>query len=298
MVDVDEPEGPGELLRIRSASICASDLLYVQWGSQWVLGHELAATTEDGTPVAIEGIFGCEGCELCDAGLFNLCSTTSTTALGMMADGGMSEWFRAPSRSLVPLPEGLRVEDACLVEPMAVAWHGVRLGGTEAGSRVAVVGGGAIGLMAVAASQAMGAGEVGLEARYPHQIELGDRLEASRTSGQYDIVIEAAGSESGLHRAVELARPGGTVVVLGVYTPDVRWPFMECFNKEVRTVPSLGYCKHGDSRDFAEAAALLAARPDLVDSLISHRFPIEDAVEAFRVAADKTTGAMRVVIEP
>jgi threonine dehydrogenase-like Zn-dependent dehydrogenase len=298
VVDVDEPDGPGELIAIRSASICASDLGYIQWGSEFLLGHELSGVTEDGRAVAIEAIFGCDECELCAAGQYNLCATTSTTALGIMADGGMSEWFRAPARSLVELPEGLAPTDASLVEPAAVAWHAARLAGAGPGQRVAVVGGGAIGVMAVAAAQTMGAAEVSLDARYPHQIELGERLGATKISGQYDVVIEAAGSESSLHRCTDLARPGGTVGVLGVFGPEVTWPQMQCFTKELRTVPSLGYCKHGHGRDFDEAAAMLAANADLVDALITHRFPIEDAAEAFRVASDKSTGALRVVLDP
>ena len=107
VVDVDEPEGPGELIKITSASICASDLGYIEMGSTMVLGHELAGVTEDGRAVAIEAIFGCGECDLCLEGRYNLCATTGTTALGVMADGGMSEWFRAPARSLVDLPDGL-----------------------------------------------------------------------------------------------------------------------------------------------------------------------------------------------
>jgi len=144
VVDVDEPDGPGELISIKSASICASDFTYIQYGSTFIQGHELAGVTEDGRAVAIEAIFGCDGCEYCDAGLFNRCATTSTTALGMLVDGGMSEWFRAPARSLVALPDGLAVEDACLVEPTAVAWHACRIAGTGPETRVAVVGGGGL----------------------------------------------------------------------------------------------------------------------------------------------------------
>ena len=63
-------------------------------------------------------------------------------------------------------------------------------------------------------------------------------------------------------------------------------------------MPALGYCRHGHGRDFDDAARLLAGTPDLVDALVTHRFPIEDAAEAFRVASDKSTGALRVVVEP
>jgi threonine dehydrogenase-like Zn-dependent dehydrogenase len=85
---------------------------------------------------------------------------------------------------------------------------------------------------------------------------------------------------------------------LGVYGPDTAWPMHACFIKELRTVGALGYCKHEHGRDFVDAAELLASSPDLVDALITHRFPIEDAVEAYRVASDKSAGARRVIVEP
>ena len=70
------------------------------------------------------------------------------------------------------------------------------------------------------------------------------------------------------------------------------------FVKEVTLRPSLGYCSYYARPDFVEAAALLAARPELTEILITHRFAIEDAVEAFRVAQDKSKGVFRVVVEP
>jgi threonine dehydrogenase-like Zn-dependent dehydrogenase len=262
-----------------------------------VLGHELAGVTEDGRAVAIEALWGCEGCESCDAGQYNLCMR-GPTALGVTSDGGMSEYFAVPARALLSLPAGLHVADACLVEPASVAWHACRLAGTGPDRRIAVVGGGAIGLLALAAARRMGAAELSLEARYPHQREVGERLGATSPSGGYDVVIAAAGSGSALHRAIELARPGGTMAVIGVFAPDVAWPQRECFMKELRTVPSLGYCRHHGRRDFEHAAELLAADPDLVKALVTHRFPLEDAAEAFRVASDKSSGALRVVVEP
>jgi len=298
VVDLDAPEeGDGELVEIRSAGICASDLKYIAYGSTKVLGHELAGIPRDGTPVGIETLFGCDGCDYCNAGHYNLC-VHGPTALGVFSDGGMSEYFAAPTHSLVPLPAGLDVADACLIEPASVAWHACRLGGVGPDRRTAVVGGGAIGLLMVAAAQRMGAGEVSLQARHPHQRQVGERLGATTALGVYDVVIDAAGSGSALRRAIELARPGGTMVVLGVYPPDVVWPQQECFLKELRIMPSLGYCRHGGRRDVEDAAQMLAQRPELAESLITHRFPIEDAPEAFRVASDKSTGALRVVLEP
>jgi len=298
VVDIPGPETDEGLITVRSASICASDLLYIGWGLRNVLGHELAGTTADGAPVAVEAIFGCETCEWCRAGRFNLCTTMGDRALGVTIDGGMSEYYTVPTASHVPLPPGLDVRDACLVEPTSVAGHGVRVGGVGPDTAVGVVGGGAIGLLAVASARARGAPEVGLEARHAHQIEAGERLGASRPTGGYDVVIEAGGSESSVARAIDLVRPEGTVVILGVFQPGTVFPYTEALTKEARVVSAMGYCYYDGGRDFDDAAALLAGSPDLVDTVITHRFPLEDAVEAFRVAADKRSRAIRVVLEP
>jgi threonine dehydrogenase-like Zn-dependent dehydrogenase len=297
IVDVDEPEGEGELVRVAGAGICASDLLYLRYGSRQIAGHEFAGVLDDGTAVAVEPIFGCAGCPQCDQGNFNRCQTAGPTALGMLSPGGMSEYFRAPRHALVPLPSGLHVKDAALVEPASVAWHGCHMGAVGPTTRVAVVGGGAIGILAAASAQAMGVEDVALEVRHPHQFEARDLIGAGAPSGDYDVVLETGGSESSLFRSVELARPGGSVVYMGVFG-DISWPHAEAFTKEVALRPSLGYCAHEDRREFAEAADMLAGRPELVRTLITHRFPIEDAPEAFRVARDRSKGVFRVVVEP
>ena len=167
----------------------------------------------------------------------------------MTVPGGMSEWFRAPKRALVPLPAGLDPADASLVEPGSVAWHACHVAGVGPDTRVAVVGGGAIGILALIAAQAQGATDVAVEARHPHQREMVERFGGSETDGgQYDVVIEAAGSESGLHRSYELIRPRGTVALIGVYTDDIAWPQRAAFVKEAITTPALGYCGHDGVR--------------------------------------------------
>ena len=296
VVEIDEPDGPGELVRVASTGICASDLLYLRFGSTQIAGHEFAGVLEDGTPVAVEAIFGCADCEECNVGNFNRCRN-GVQGLGMMDPGGMSEWFRAPKHALVPLPTGLAARDAALVEPGSVALHACHGGHVGPDTTVAVVGAGAIGILAAAASQSLGAPAVAIEARHPHQHAARERIGAAEAVGEYDVVIETAGSESGLRRAVELTRPGGTVVILGIYDADTSWPHHEAFMREVALRPSIGYCGHHGTRDFAATAELLASRPELVDTLITHRFPIDDAPEAFRVASDRSQGVFRVVVE-
>jgi threonine dehydrogenase-like Zn-dependent dehydrogenase len=298
-VDVDEPPGSGELLNMTATSICSSDLLYIQYGSRVILGHELAGVRDDGTPVVVEALYGCMACEQCLQGRYNLCPTISHHALGMTADGGMAEQFRAPSARLVPLPPGLDVRDASIVEPAAVSWHALQLAGTGSGKRVAVIGAGALGLLAVAGARRLGGEDVALAARHPHQYEAGERLGARTTlDGRYDVVVEAAGTRESLAKAVELVAPHGTIVVLGVHIGTVEIPWGPLFHSEAHVVPSLGYCLHDGRREIEEAAEMLAAEPEIARTIITHRFPIGDATEAFRVASDKRSGAIRVVIEP
>ena len=297
LVDVDEAPGQGELITMHVSGICASDFMYLQLGTERVLGHELAGVRADGTPVAVEGLFGCGECDYCRSGRNNLCAQASKMALGIMQDGGMVEQFRVPSHKLVELPEGLDVANASLVEPGSVAWHGVRLGGTSADTTVAIVGGGSIGQLAAAAAQTQGAAEIALEARYPHQHEIRERFAVGEPNGLYDIVIEAAGSTSSIQRCVELVKPGGRIVVLGVVPGPLDVAFPALLTKEITLVASMGYCGHPGKREMQYVAAMLAARPEIADALITHRFPLADAPEAFRTAGDRQSGAVKVVVE-
>ena len=210
--------------------ICASDFAYLERGTTFILGHELAGVRADGTPVMVEGMFGCGVCEFCLEGRNNLCAQAGKKALGIMQDGGMVEQYRVPAHKLIELPRGLDLADASLVEPASVAWHGARLGGAGPGKRVAVVGGGSIGQLAATAAQTQGADDVVLEARYPHQHEIRERFGVAEpeADARYDVVIEAAGSASALQRATELLSPGGTIAVLGVHfgALEVTYPML------------------------------------------------------------------------
>ena len=237
LTEVDEPPGQGELLTMGSVGICGSDFSYLEVGTTRVLGHELAGVRADGTAVAVEGLYGCGECEYCLDGKINLCAAAAKQTLGMMADGGMVEQFRAPLARLVELPAGLGVADGALVEPAACSWHGLRLAGA-AGKRVAVVGGGSVGLLAATSAQAMGAAEVALEARHPHQHEVRERLGVGEPEGLYDLVVEAAGSASSMERCSRLVRPGGTIVILGVFKDGLELPFLRLLFKEVTMIAS------------------------------------------------------------
>ncbi len=301
IVELDEPVGfeGGEVLDMAVAGICASDLNYLRLGTERVLGHELAGRQADGTPVLIEGQFGCGDCDFCREGRNNLCHQSTKMALGIMRDGGMVEQFKVPAHKALEIPPGLNISDASLTEPAAVAWHGVRLGGTRPGQTVAVIGGGSIGQLAAAAAQTQGADDVVMEARYAHQHQIRERLGVREPApnDRYDVVVEAAGSVSALHRSVEIVKPGGTIALLGVHSDGLDVPYSSLLTKEITLIASMGYCGHAGRREMLLAAEMLASRPEIPDSLITHRFPLVDAPEAFRVAGDRESGAIKVVVE-
>lgn len=301
VVEVDDPTGDGVMVDVASAGICGSDLHMAGFGLSNTFGHEVAGRLSDGTEVAIRPTLACGTCDRCAAGAEQQCRAMALYGLAM--DGGMADRILIDPACIVPLVGGVPVSDACLVEPIAVSVHAVNVADVQPGQRVLVVGGGTIGLTAVAAARHLGA-EVDLSARHAHQMAAGERLGAgTAASGEYDVVIEAAGTESALVAAIDHARPGGTVAIPAVYWEGIAIPnVMSMFLKEVSLRPSSMYgCsgRHGpDVREVDEAAALLAAVPELSEAVITHRFSLDDAPEAFRVAADRSAGAIKVVLEP
>ena len=299
VLDVPEPTGTGQRVDVVSSGICGSDLHLAAMGPLPVtLGHEFAGRLEDGTVVAIDPSRPCGECDQCRSGAPHRCRAGATRALGFGTDGGLADAVVAPASAVVPLPSGLDGADACLVEPLAVAVHGLRIGDVGAATRVAVVGGGTIGLAGVAAAVGLGA-ETGLAARHPHQRAAGERLGATVvTDGEYDVVVEAAGTEAALAQAAELCRPGGLVLFLSTHWGPVPIPGFPALMKELAFRWSYTYGEHAGGRDVDDAAALLARSPEIASTLITHRFPLDDATTAFEVAADRAAGAIKVVLEP
>jgi threonine dehydrogenase-like Zn-dependent dehydrogenase len=111
-------------------------------------------------------------------------------------------------------------------------------------------------------------------------------------------VIDAAGSEAGLARCADLARPGGRVILLGVYPQTVPIPGVMSLLKELTLINSAAYGHHDGIRETEEVAVMLADNPSIAQTVITHRFPLQDVTEAFRVAGDRASGAIKVVLHP
>lgn len=296
IVEVDEPQGDGVVMDVVSSSICGTDVGFVHMGAGgFTYGHEFAGIV-DGVAYAVEPTQWCGGCAQCGSGFTQRC-TGDHANLGIFTDGGLADRVLVRPEQLIALPTGLDVADACLVEPAAVAWHGVRVAAIRPGERVVVVGGGSIGLLAAAAVLHEGH-SVDVDCRHPHQRAAAEAIGAGAPVGAYDVVIDAAGSETALARAADLAAPGARVILLGVYHGLLPAPGALTLVKELSWIGAMAYGRHDGVREVDEAAALLAARPDVVRAVITHRFPLDDVSEALRVAADRASGAIKVVLEP
>ncbi|MCP5058088.1 MAG: alcohol dehydrogenase catalytic domain-containing protein [bacterium] len=300
VVEIEAPRGEGVRVSVRAAGICGSDLHLISgpMPPPTTLGHEIAGVTDDGTPVAVEPLSPCMECAPCRSGEYNLCERGPTIIHGVFQEGGMADEMLVPERAIVRLPHGLDPANASLVEPLAVALHGLRLAGQHAGQRVLVVGAGPIGLLAAFGARAGGA-KVDVVARHDHQREAAARLGCGEPEGTYDLVVEAAGTESAAAAAVEACRPAGTVVLVASYWDgQLSLPAFPLCLKEIRIVPASLYCTHGAMRDIDVAAGLLARHPEVPECLITHRFPLDSAAEAFGTAGKREAGAIKVVLEP
>jgi threonine dehydrogenase-like Zn-dependent dehydrogenase len=300
VVDVPAPDGEGVRVKVRSAGICSSDLHMIAAGFDLpaTLGHEVAGTLPDGRAVALEPIAPCGHCDMCVSGDYSLCRLGPAMIHGVARDGGMAEEILVPERCIVPLPDNVRAEDACLVEPLAVALHGLRRLDPGPRDRVAIIGAGPIGLAATAVLSCDLA-TVDVAARHAAQQEAVQRLGAAvGTRGEYDVVVECAGNSGALAEAASLCRPGGTIVLLATYWEGAELPAFDVCLKNLTISASSLYGRSGLARDVEVAAQLMSRRQDLADILITHRLPLEAAAEAFAIAGDRQGGAIKVVLEP
>ena len=287
-------------VRVRSAGICGSDLKMLGWNLPVTLGHEFAGLLDDGTPVCVQPNAPCGECERCRSGREHLCAASNDRVLGIFSDGGLADEVIVDRADTIPLPTRVDAAIGALVEPTAVAVHAAHQAGLHGDAppeQILAIGAGSIGLALVTIARHHGAA-VDLIARHPAQREAGERLGAGFSlADEYDVVVDSAGCQSSLDEAIGRLRPGGTIVVPGTWFDPVQVG-TALLMKEAHVVPSYTYGHHHGEREFEEAAEVLAAHPELADAIVTHRFPLADAPEAFRTAADHAAGAIKVVIEP
>jgi 2-desacetyl-2-hydroxyethyl bacteriochlorophyllide A dehydrogenase len=324
IVERNQPEPrPGWVrLAISAVGICGSDLnlLYAHAGQSRGVqpGHEVAGIVdavgdgvalESGAQVALEPLVGCGHCRHCRRGLHNLCPRVKLC--GFTRPGGMAEFLTVPATTLHPVSRSLPAHIAALAEPLAVCVRGVRRGNVGLRDRVAILGCGSIGLLAITAARAAGAGEILVTARHPHQRDMATALGADgifehsqalldAVGDQHvDVVLETVGGRADtLAEAVGVARNGGRIVLLGVFEGDCRLPGLPFFRKELTLQASNCYgreCQHGD---FAVATSLVTTHKGDLGALVTHQFKLDQVADAFATAANKATLSIKVQVQP
>lgn len=311
------PPLPDEaLVDITYGGICGSDLHYWRHGAAgesvlrapMVLGHEVvgrvARAAADGsgpavgTRVAVHPAtpgpgdgsrYPADRPNLSPGG-----SYLGSAARYPHCDGAFAEQAVLPTRMLRPLPDALSWEVAALTEPASVAWHALARARDVAGRRVLVVGAGPIGLLVVAAARTLGAAEVVAVDLHPAPLALAGQLGATATIAatdadalaavDADVVLESSGSPRGLATAVRGATRGGRVVMVGLLPTGEQPALISlAIARELELVGSFRFVDEID-----EVIARLADGSLAVGPVVTHRFPLDRALEAFATAADAT----------
>jgi L-idonate 5-dehydrogenase len=312
-IAVRSPE-PGEaVVRVTYGGICGSDLHYWRHGAvgesilraPMILGHEVVGTVEraaadgtgpaEGAPVAVHPATREHTDVRFPEGSPNL--SPGVRYLGSAArfphtEGAFAGEVVLPATMLRELPAGLDLRVAALAEPAGVAWHAVAQAGDLRGKRVLVVGSGPIGALAVAVADRAGAAEIVAVDLHDKPLEIATAVGATRTleaadaaaigAVDADVVIESSGNHRGLASAIAGATRGGTVVMVGLLpSGDQPVPIASAITRELRLV--------GSFRFNDEIDAVIAALADgslVIDPIVTHVFPVDEALEAFAVATD------------
>ena len=299
--DVDAPTGEGIELRVAMCGICGSDLHMIENGMRdVVVGHEFGGWLPNGQLVAVRPTGECGTCSHCARGRHHLCADAMARSYGISMNGGLAESMRVEESRLTVMPAGARPRDAALVEPLAVSIHGLRRSGVSRGDRALVVGAGSIGLLTAAALRAWGV-ECDIVTRHAHQAAaaevLGARVVGNPEASTYGHTFDAVCTQETVDLCINATEPGGTLLEFGLFWSPVRMS-NALLLKEVTFVPAMFYGHDHDHNDFAEAAQIVGADPTVADTLVTHQFALEEAEKAFKTAADRKSGAIKVHIQP
>lgn len=296
------------LVRVEAVGICGSDLHWFEEGAigdarldtPLVVGHEFAGVVVEGPlagrRVAVDPAIPCERCDLCREGNQNLCSEVRFAGHGTH-DGGLREYLSWPTHRLHPLPDSLDGVAGALLEPLGVAIHSVDLGHVDVADRVAVIGCGPIGLLIAQVCAAAGA-TVALAVDPLEHRRAAVQADVAIAPGEpwegpeVDVVFEAAGTDEAVDLALRAARPGARVVLAGIPSGDETTFSASIARRKGLTLVLVRRMKEVYPR------ALRLAEAGAVDlqPLVTHRFPLDRAPEAFEVALARE--GLKVVVEP
>jgi L-idonate 5-dehydrogenase len=315
----DPAPGPGEVrVKIVAGGICGSDLHYYHHGGfgtvrirePMALGHEIAgvvATAGEGvtdlapgTRVALNPSRPCGLCIHCRQGMRNQCLDMRFMGSAMRnphVQGGFREHVTVDAAQAIPIAEQLSLAEAAMAEPLAVCLHAANQAGQLMGRRVLVTGCGPIGALMVVVAHYAGAAEIVVTdvAEAPlavarkfgasHAINVATQVAAldpwRAGKGSFDVLFEASGNQAALRLALDLLRPGATIVQLGL-GGEMTLPVNSIVTKELQLRGTFRF-----DAEFELALRLMGEGKLDVNPLITASLPFDEAVEAFELASDR-----------
>ena len=323
LTDVARPEpGAGDvLIRMTHSGICGTDLKIFTGAMPApypiIMGHEMVGEViggadetriRTGDRVLVDPVLYCGTCVDCLAGRTNLCPNGGV--IGREVNGGFAEYVVAPSSHVHPLPASLDSGTAPLIQVLTTVLHAQRRAGIGAGQSVAVIGLGVSGQLHAQLAKARGAGPVVGVTRSAWKRGVADRLGADLTvpSGEEatdavkdatrgrgaDVVIESTGMVKSIADAIAMVRPGGTVLLFGIYTAsEGPLPFYQLYYKE----PTVVSARAAMSEDFPESIDLVASGLVVLAPLVTQVLPVTELAQALGMLESDADKRMKIIME-
>lgn len=306
LAEIPPPKAEGEaLVRVVKSGICNTDLEIVRGyaGFQGTIGHEFVGVVEEtreapelvGKRVVGEINAGCGICELCRKGDPRHCP--NRTVLGIVGrDGAHAEFLNLPAQNLLVVPDEVSDEQAVFAEPLAAAYGIMEQVPVGRETKVAVIGDGKLGVLCAQVLR-LKSENVSLVGKHREKMRVAENRgiegftleDAKKLARNFDVVVEASGSESGFALALDLLKPRGKLVLKSTFQGEPRWPAWRVVVDEITIVGSR--CGR-----FAPALDLLRDKKIDVENLISEEYPLSEGVKALERAGEK--GVMKVLLKP
>lgn len=316
----DPAPGPGEVrVKIANGGICGSDLHYYHHGGFGVvriqqpmaLGHEIAGVVADvgdgvtsvkpGTRVAVNPSKPCGACLHCQEGMRNQCLDMRFLGSAMRfphVQGGFREFITVDATQAVPISDKLSLAEAAVAEPLAVCLHAGKQAGPLLGKRVLITGCGPIGALMILVSRFGGASEIVVTDVADAPLAVAKKLGATHAinvatnataldpwrvgKGVFDTLFEASGNQAALRTALDVLRPGATLVQLGL-GGEMTLPINSIVAKELQLRGTFRF-----DPEFELAVRLMGEGLIDVKPLITATMPFENTVAAFELASDRS----------
>ena len=321
--DVEIPDLQDEwaLIRVKGSCVCSSDIPRIYKKGTYhfptIPGHEFSGVVEKvanekysalvGKPVGIFPLIPCRKCKCCQQEQYEMCE--SYDYVGSRRDGGFAEFVAVPVWNLVPLADNIPLDEAAMMEPLAVALHAVKKMQIQPGESVAIIGTGMIGFAAAQWAQAHGAAAVTIVGRSMEKKSLLGAnstvqyiLEENLKEGSFDKVLEAVGTPVAICNAIRATRAGGITVLMGNPSGDILLPqdvYWRVLRKQISLVGTWNsaYGLSNTRSDWEEVAQALEEKRIEVRQLISHRFPQDKLVDGLNIMRNRSEVFCKVLVE-